>query len=163
MTDEQADALRKWMPAGPEDEKARAQLVGNAMAEEAERIGAALQAMEHSTVAKLAAEGVEVSFHGDGRVTGSHKFKSFEAAHAILDIGRKVPGPPWQPIETAPKDGTHFLAYGPDEYGNYKRMAVMSYSTFGRLYISHVVGCEYEEDLQHPTHWMPLPEPPEAT
>ena len=62
----------------------------------------------------------------------------------------------WQPIETAPKDGTRFLAYEPrHEYRYYE--------------------CWWEDDFRDwsgwqddfdsepkPTHWMPLPEPPEA-
>lgn len=133
----------------------------DAIAEEAERIGAAFQAMEHSTVAELSAEGVEVSFHGDGCVTGSHSLKAEEAAHAILDLGRKAHGPLWQSIETAPKDGTHFLAYGTRDYGYTKIMAVMNF-TGGCLSMSHVDGWEYDVDLQRPSHWMSLPEPPEA-
>ncbi len=55
----------------------------------------------------------------------------------------------WQPIETAPKDGTHILVYRP-EYSN------------------DVIGIDFwrrkcwwlsSSDSQ-PTHWMPLPEPP---
>ena len=54
----------------------------------------------------------------------------------------------WQPIETAPKDGTRVLIFSVDE-----------------VVVAHYEGdmwCENEYDnLWHnPTHWMPLPEPP---
>jgi hypothetical protein len=56
----------------------------------------------------------------------------------------------WQPIETAPKDGTRVLIYEPNtEEGG-----------------SVLLG-KYEDGQWHdldfnrnPTHWMPLPEPP---
>ena len=62
----------------------------------------------------------------------------------------------WQPIETAPKDGTPILAYEPtpgsptEEDGRY-------YITTGyRVRNQYRTGTEHE----NPTHWMPLPEPP---
>lgn len=57
----------------------------------------------------------------------------------------------WLSIETAPKDGTEFLAFGPH----------------GRV-ITHWMREDYFRDGQparwfpanNPTHWMPLPVPP---
>lgn len=63
----------------------------------------------------------------------------------------------WQPIETAPKDGTHILAYMDDaaieawwdqRYG--WECVVMS---------SHGCGCCGSSN-DDPTHWMPLPPKP---
>lgn len=61
----------------------------------------------------------------------------------------------WQPIETAPKDGTRVLLHTPDTHR-----------------YSPVLGSwsDFEERWEewgdyypcYPTHWMPLPEPPEA-
>lgn len=61
----------------------------------------------------------------------------------------------WQPIETAPKDGTRILAWdgrsihvaywGWDNPAN--RLAWLG----GHCRIDHI---------DQPTHWMPLPEPP---
>jgi hypothetical protein len=70
----------------------------------------------------------------------------------------------WQPIETAPKDGTRILAYWPDIYGHSNSCQVETW--FGPR------GVGYEDDLcwqspfewggwgSDPTHWMPLPPPP---
>jgi hypothetical protein len=62
----------------------------------------------------------------------------------------------WQPIETAPSDGSRVLAYHPRREGNdrikirgadgewWRRLALES---------SHHSG---------PTHWMPIPQPPQS-
>lgn len=68
----------------------------------------------------------------------------------------------WQPIETAPKDGTPILAW------NGFSQQVIEYSessVFGRR--KWVFGeCEgsynARQEFDDPTHWMPLPEPPNA-
>ena len=73
----------------------------------------------------------------------------------------------WQPIETAPKDGTRILVTG----GTFRRededekrpawTAIVWWDSDQRVwwggYLAQDVGVWYE-----PTHWMPLPEPPLA-
>ena len=58
--------------------------------------------------------------------------------------------PNWQPIESAPKDGTEILLYP---------YAVCKWDTED--------GAFFRDDSdiwpQHPTHWMPLPKPPKDT
>jgi hypothetical protein len=72
----------------------------------------------------------------------------------------------WQPIDTAPKDGTPILAYGPEYCGNKNITAVLEWYAFtpriggGMWNAVGASGYECECDLQEPTHWMPLPEPP---
>lgn len=66
----------------------------------------------------------------------------------------------WQPIETAPRDGTVILAYWPSSsWGD------------GYTYIHPVVFYDGqwihdwdrdEETTLDPTHWMPLPTPPQS-
>lgn len=61
----------------------------------------------------------------------------------------------WQPIETAPKDGTHILIFGTFDNMLYPKeeQVVGQYSRgwwSGNRVLSHV------------THWMPLPRLPEA-
>ena len=57
----------------------------------------------------------------------------------------------WQPIETAPRDGTVVLAYDPNWY---RYPHPMEYRDGAWSLWFHDVGA------MRPTHWMPLPEPP---
>ena len=70
----------------------------------------------------------------------------------------------WQPIETAPKDGTHFLCY----FTQMKRGVKHHVGWFGPAmesgkmrFFLYGVGEFLSADVV-PTHWMPLPEPPEG-
>ena len=69
----------------------------------------------------------------------------------------------WQPIETAPKDGTTILLYVGkfcDDYavafwyGDYWHVGLKEYARYTD---------RYDFEFGNPTHWMPLPEPPNAT
>lgn len=59
--------------------------------------------------------------------------------------------PKWQPISTAPRDGTRLLLWAPS----------WSQPNTGHPY-PRGWGPMYELGpwLDQPTHWMPLPEPP---
>jgi hypothetical protein len=65
----------------------------------------------------------------------------------------------WQPIETAPRDEVKFLAYD-------KRDGTMAVCFYWHivdnkyLSVDGVSGYEWESNIE-PTHWMPLPKPPE--
>lgn len=76
-------------------------------------------------------------------------------AMAGLAIG---PQSQWQPIETAPKDGTRVLLfvppYGPST-GHYEPARV-NWGPNASLWVSHSVLNKEAA----PTHWMPLPTPP---
>jgi hypothetical protein len=63
------------------------------------------------------------------------------------------PADPWQPIETAPKDGTQVWAWD-DERGS--NPALFACEAEAWL-------ITYDDEVIHPTHWMPLPSPPRAT
>lgn len=71
---------------------------------------------------------------------------------ALLAREQAVAG--WQPIETAPKDGTAIFGYQatPGEYEG--RIAVVWTWSEGRLW-----SCADYPGLR-PTHWLPLPAPP---
>lgn len=62
----------------------------------------------------------------------------------------------WQPIETAPRNGTWLLVAGPDHTGA------------RRMVCRWLVGLEWESADDgygayiQPTHWMPLPDVPAA-
>jgi len=60
----------------------------------------------------------------------------------------------WQPIETAPKDGTRFMAY--EEADEAKFYPCWWQEDFG-----YWEGWQNVWDSEpNPTHWMPLPPPP---
>lgn len=63
--------------------------------------------------------------------------------------------PPWQPIETAPKDGSDFLALC--EYHRKHHQMVGCFAPDGKF------RSWPGRNHYHPTHWMPLPAPPEAS
>ena len=56
----------------------------------------------------------------------------------------------WQPIETAPKDGTRVLLWIEPV-----KIAMPFAWQDGRW-----MGDDYPLNMAWPTHWMPLPEPP---
>jgi len=63
----------------------------------------------------------------------------------------------WLPIETAPRDGTPILvAIAGDEF---RPMLVQSPRAKSRW---HVVGSESRVLTKEPTHWRPLPAPPDG-
>lgn len=84
--------------------------------------------------------------------------------------------PQWMPIETAPRDGTEIFAYLPEE-GNLvgvqmyfisrehcqKEYDDPDYMEEG-WYVSYCYDNwnSYQDISLKPTHWMPLPAPPQA-
>ena len=73
----------------------------------------------------------------------------------------------WQPIETAPKDGTFMILSG-YKYNNEWRAAIADVFVMNARWVAYGRWCgRYEEwtgsrvdELYPPTHWMPLPPPP---
>ena len=65
-----------------------------------------------------------------------------------------VPVATWQPIETAPKDGTWIMTYCP-------ALSVASYPTVVFWDDGWVPPGNDLSEVE-PTHWMPLPAPPDA-
>lgn len=66
----------------------------------------------------------------------------------------------WQPIETAPKDGTRILTIGEEGFAITKwkddLQMWFKYYTTSKCNLKKPVG----NPLYKPTHWMPLPQPP---
>ncbi|MET3232203.1 UNVERIFIED_ORG: hypothetical protein ABIC54_004408 [Burkholderia sp. 1263] len=58
----------------------------------------------------------------------------------------------WKPIETAPAEG-QFLVYMPGE----KRQPIQVAKWHQNM---KTIGNQFHFDMEQPTHWMPLPEPP---
>ena len=80
----------------------------------------------------------------------------------------------WQPIETAPRDGTYVLLAGGnckgDEDDNDGRQVVAQWTNYlnchtdtnyGKWQFAWYDGGYFGEYVK-PTHWMPLPDPPQA-
>jgi hypothetical protein len=67
----------------------------------------------------------------------------------------------WQDIGTAPRDGTKVLFYTPEcpDTGWLAFIAESFYDHRGELNDTHVAQWQ---DGMEPTHWMPLPDPPES-
>ena len=66
----------------------------------------------------------------------------------------------WQPIETAPKDGTFIIAASPSGYTTTAmRAEICGWSKRKQTWINHA-GDRFTDGGDLPTHWMPLPEPP---
>jgi hypothetical protein len=77
------------------------------------------------------------------------------------------PADPWQPIETAPKDGTKILVYtvhGEIELTFWFTVETDRYDDVGDgLYRKREETVAEGWNGNFPTHWMPLPTPPRAT
>jgi hypothetical protein len=80
----------------------------------------------------------------------------------------------WQPIETAPKDGSHFLAWCVDTVSEFDEDDTLIAKDVPEAYAVVAYQIEWLGGIvQFPwtgsivrnrifTHWMPLPEPPRA-
>jgi hypothetical protein len=66
-------------------------------------------------------------------------------------------GRDWEPIETAPRDGTVILAYIRSEGDNPPIMQTVSYA---RNYWWDMNDCGFDDAV---THWMALPPAPDAS
>ena len=89
------------------------------------------------------------------------------------DIYAAIMNQTWQPIETAPKDGSHILLFWP-KTGHYPthdgyhvegaRWLCKEECVGGRRYWDpHFVSISHEQlHFTGMTHWMPLPKPPTA-
>jgi len=70
----------------------------------------------------------------------------------LIAARRKLDAVTWQPIETAPKDGAPFLGCDAD----FTYVAIWDIGN--RVHLT-----DTGRGFCYPTHWMPLPAPPEAT
>lgn len=70
----------------------------------------------------------------------------------------------WQPIETAPKDGTWFLGYTPRSIHGWPRRnskgSIISFRWWGKGSEDKIPWFSNMSGFPQPTHWMPLPDPP---
>ena len=63
----------------------------------------------------------------------------------------------WRPIATAPNDGTRVLVYRPDATSLKRKIGIDARTPdrFNGAWQQTRLG-------EQPSHWMPLPEPPDA-
>jgi hypothetical protein len=99
-----------------------------------------------------------MAFHGG---SGDFTVGAHSRAEAIAAWNRRAlpSATAWQPIETAPRDGTQFLAFD----GFF--MEVVRFDVNNRL-ITAWSGDLFSADVDvhcDATHWMPLPSPPLPT
>lgn len=78
--------------------------------------------------------------------------RSIRENKVILAALRKAAQPQWQPIESAPRDGTAFLTFSSERGFKFERVK-NNYAHNG-LFYDQRPGEIY-------THWMPLPSPPD--
>lgn len=65
----------------------------------------------------------------------------------------------WQPIETAPRDGTAFLVYRPLAHETHDPHITIACGVMQPRQSPQGVT-HYTSRWCHPSHWMPLPPPP---
>ncbi len=137
---------------------------------EQERIALAFKAVEHEAHTELWAQGVYIRFKSDGSIEGRHAMTAGGAAQVILDLGRAHnPMPGWRPISTAPKDGTVFLGWSEREWFAqpicWERPNCDDGSHPGEPneWVYADFDLHARTGVVSPTHWMPIPAPPEAT
>lgn len=94
----------------------------------------------------------------------SHLYRMMaERMEQAADEIERLQAQAWQPIETAPRDGTDILVWDGERRTMTLWGKVSHVPIFGFL---DVWGCDAEDiDLMdpQPTHWMPLPDPPAET
>lgn len=83
----------------------------------------------------------------------------FEQARIILNI---IEENQWQPIKTAPKDGTHILVYADAKSAPFKGhfCGITSVHWYCDRWCMGKTKEDYLELAIQPTHWQPLPKPP---
>lgn len=90
----------------------------------------------------------------------------------VIDFAGDEPEERWQPIETAPKDGTRILAFDP-ECGTeicYPKMFPRPVDGYSESWPRDKWEIFRDDKYApghtwsfYPTHWMPLPPPPKVT
>jgi hypothetical protein len=77
-----------------------------------------------------------------------------EAADALARFSLR---PEWQPIESAPKDGTRLWLFFPTRDEDDQQQVGWWHDTIsGAYWVNHA-----DSDMPEPSHWRPLPAPPQ--
>lgn len=67
---------------------------------------------------------------------------------------------PWNPIDSAPKDGTRILAYSPKAEAHNKDAIRITWWRADHGKYGFVGWGEFNDQFWPPTHWQPLPKAP---
>lgn len=71
--------------------------------------------------------------------------------------------PQWQPIDSAPKDESEIILCDEsvgESYSGYFEITPNYWGEIGFQISTYRYAGYRENRIRHPTHWMPLPEPP---
>ena len=82
------------------------------------------------------------------------------AAQRLAALTRERDALTWQPIETAPKDGARIVVWIPAEDDDPPEVAYVQWASHFSGWLG--VNSAWQLESPQPTHWMPLPKPPEA-
>lgn len=96
----------------------------------------------------------------DGNDGGGVK-KVAQARKLLESMRAETPDRRWNPIETADKDGLHVLLWSPSTFSKVPQF--IGYWRASDFEGSEGVWLSTAGTLLRPTHWMPLPEPPEIS
>lgn len=113
------------------------------------------------TLKQVAEEIVRIHRHCDGGPNCSHCPDLVNALVVAFKAAQKyaATGPGWQPIETAPKDGTAIDLWV-REGGAQFRVIGARWMLGQWQCVARGSGQELWVNPSAPTHWMPIPEPP---
>ena len=82
---------------------------------------------------------------------GGGVFQTTMNINLVDSLGRTLSqNAQWQPIETAPKDGSIILVFGLNDIN----------IAYWQSIDTQIFTDEFGHELYELTHWMPLPEPP---
>jgi hypothetical protein len=93
---------------------------------------------------------------------GEDRFHTTKPMRGLTEYIRADLVPGWQPIETAPRDGSEILVSDGEAVEKVSWAYVSNSGSVGWLINVNVdSGFNYYDQFTDPTHWMPLPTPPE--
>lgn len=144
---EAAENYRTFADGGYGRVKFRPNSIEVDMLEARNQLKAALAAASGAVPPHLQTECCDAPIAGDARYCPKCGWEA-----RVREGGAVPPATDWQPIATAPKDGTRVLLWWP----HWREYPVTGRYFHGEWDCIH----KCEGDDVPPTHWMPLPDPP---
>jgi hypothetical protein len=112
--------------------------------------------LEREALKRIAADAMTAQSDPDASANVYRRALQIICSDALKVLDGVAPAPDWQPIETAPKDGTNVLLWWPFWC---KGRPTIGYFGFHGIQQWAAPEC-LEGDGDPPTHWMPLPTEP---